>query len=88
MRGVIKLSNCRSSRFSVSGRMSAKTIRAPRNTKAFAVDTKVKEGTITSSPGWMSSNRAHISRAWVQEVVTIALGTPSVCSKKAWHLLE
>ena len=62
--------------------MSAKTIRAPRNAKAFAVDTKVKEGTMTSSPGWMSSSRAHISSACVQDVVTIALGTPSVCSKK------
>ena len=44
-----------------------KTGLAPRRTNAFTVETKVNEGMITSSPGWISSSRAAISRAWVQE---------------------
>ena len=40
-----------SSIFIVSGRISTNTIFAPRSTKASAVDTKVYEGIITSSPG-------------------------------------
>ena len=45
-------------------------IRAPRRTKALTVETKVKEGTITSSPLRQSRSSAAISRAWVQEVVS------------------
>ena len=45
-----------SSRLSVSGRMSMKTGVAPRSTTAFAVDTKVKDGKITSSPGERLAN--------------------------------
>ena len=44
---------------------------APRRTKALAVETKVKEGTMTSSPGFRFRRIAAISRAWVQEVVSI-----------------
>ena len=57
----------------MSGRMSAKTGFAPRRAKALAVETKVNDGTITSSPGLRSSSRAAISRAWVQLVVSSAL---------------
>ena len=73
--------------FNVSGRMSMNTGVAPRRAKAFIVVTNVKEGTMTSSPGWMSNNSAAISSACVQDVVRNALGTPSHCSSKAWHFL-
>jgi hypothetical protein len=47
---------------------SAKTIFAPLNTKAFAVETKVKEGTITSSPGGYQTkllpSPTHRCRRW------------------------
>ena len=72
---------------SVSGRMSAKTGRAPRSTKALMVDTKVNEGTMTSSSDFASSNKALISRAWVHDVVSKARSTPSVCSSNAWQRL-
>ena len=43
--------------------MSMKTRRAPRSTKALAVETKVNEGMMTSSPGFMSSKqRCHLQR--------------------------
>ena len=45
---------------------------APRSTNAFTVDTKVKDGTMTSSPGLMSSNSADISSACVHDVVNSA----------------
>jgi hypothetical protein len=53
--------------------------------KALMVETKVKDGTMTSSPGWISSKKAAISSAWVQEVVNKAFATPSRCSSQAWH---
>jgi len=62
--------------FGVSSPLSAKTMRAPRSTKALTVETKVKLGAITSSPGPMSARMAAISRASVQEVVSSALGMP------------
>ena len=71
-----------SSRFSVSGRMSANTGRAPRRTNAFAVETNVKAGTITSSPGSMSSRRAAISSACVHEVVRRAAGDAELLAEK------
>ncbi len=71
----------------MSGRTSQKTGLAPRRTKALTVETKVNDGTMTSSPGPMSSSRAAISSACVQEVVSSAFGTPSVCSSSAWHFL-
>ena len=56
-----------SSRFSVSGRMSTNTGPAPRSTNALAVETKVNDGMITSSPGSRSSSSAAISSAAVHE---------------------
>ena len=53
----------------VSGRMSTNTTVAPLSTKASAVDTKVNDGKITSSPGIISHKIAAISVAWVQLVV-------------------
>ena len=58
VREVMSASSRVSSRFRVSGRMSQKTGRAPRWTKALAVETKVKAGTITSSPGREIEERA------------------------------
>src|SRR5205823_8884644 len=49
-------------------------------------ETNVNDGTMTSSPGPIESRSAAISSAWVQEVVRSALATPSVCSRRAWHL--
>ena len=60
---VMAFSRRDSSMFMVSGRISTNTILAPRNTNALAVDTKVYDGMITSSPGCMSANKAAISRA-------------------------
>ncbi len=83
VRGVISRSRMASSRFKVSGRMSMKTGRAPRNTNAAAVETKVNDGTITSSPGWISSSSAAISSECVQEVVSSTLGAPKISSSSA-----
>jgi len=47
----------------------------------------VKEGMITSSPGWIFSSRADISRASVQEVVKREDRNPHLSLKKAWHFL-
>src|SRR5438094_9208508 len=87
VRGVIRRSSCVSSKFRVSGLISMKIGRAPRSTKALTVETKVKEGTITSSPGLRSRSSAAISSACVQDVVSMALGTPRVYSSKLWHFL-
>ncbi|MPM77495.1 hypothetical protein SDC9_124501 [bioreactor metagenome] len=74
--GVIADSiNC-SSMFMVSGRMSTKTIVAPLSTKASAVEEKVNEGMMTSSPGSMLAKIAAISNALVQEVVSKACLAP------------
>src|SRR6056297_1102062 len=58
-----------SSIFIVSGLISTNTILAPLNTKALAVDTKVKEGIITSSPSLISQINAAISNPAVQDGV-------------------
>ena len=50
---------------SVSGSISTNTGTAPRRTTALAVDTKVKDGMITSSPGFRSHRMAAISNAAV-----------------------
>jgi hypothetical protein len=47
--------------------MSTNTGVAPRSTKAFAVETNVKEGRMTSSPGLTPTSSAAISNAPVQE---------------------
>ena len=70
VRGVIAASISVSSMFSVSGRMSTNTGTAPRSAKALAVETNVNDGMITSSPGCRSSRSAHISSAWVHDVVS------------------
>lgn len=67
VRSVTAASTRRSSMLSVSGRMSTKTGVAPRSTKAVAVEEKVKEGMMTSSPGPTSASRAASSSAAVQE---------------------
>jgi hypothetical protein len=54
--------------------MSANTGFAPRNTNALAVDTKVNEGMMISSPSRIPQRMAAISRADVQEVVETAIG--------------
>ena len=68
--------------------MSTKTGTPPRSTKAFAVDTNVNEGMITSSPGRMSPSRAAISNAPVQECVSSALTQPTRSSSQAWQRRE
>ena len=88
VRGVMRASSRVSSMFSVSGRTSQNTGFAPRRTKALAVETKVNDGTITSSPGRTSSSSAAISSACVHDVVTSARVTPSVCSSSAPHRWE
>ncbi len=54
---------------SVSGRMSTNTGMAPLSANAFAVETKVKDGMITSSPGFRSHRSAAISSAAVHDGV-------------------
>ena len=72
---------------SVSGRMSTKTGTAPRSTAALAVDTKVNEGMMTSSPGARSNSSAAISIAAVQEWVRSAWRAPVSCSSQALQRL-
>ncbi len=40
---------------------------------------------MTSSPGWILSRMAAISRALLQEVVKSALGAPVICSRSSLH---
>ena len=48
----------------MSGRMSTNTGTAPRSTNAFAVETNVNDGMITSSPGPIADqHRGHLQRA-------------------------
>lgn len=72
---------------SVSARMSTNTGTAPRSTNAFAVETKVKDGMITSSPGTRSSRIAAISSAAVHEWVSSARALPVCSSSHAWQRL-
>ena len=71
----------------MSGRTSTNTGVAPRSTKALAVETKVNDGMITSSPGPTSVSSAAISSAAVHECVSSARGHPSRASIQAWHCL-
>ena len=80
-------STSRSSMFSVSGRMSTKTGTAPRSTAALAVDTKVNDGMMTSSPGARSNSMAAISIAAVQEWVSSACRQPTCSSIQALQRL-
>src|SRR5260370_41241069 len=61
---------------SVSRLISKKTGVAPRNTTAFAVDTKVNDGMMTSSPGARLHRSAAISSADVQDWVKSASPSP------------
>ncbi len=81
VRGPISGAIVASSTFRVSGRQSAKIGVNPCIANAFAVDTKVNEGTITSSPGRASSSSADISSAAVQELVRSA-GCAPVSSRR------
>src|SRR5262245_33874692 len=80
VRGVTAASTCDSSRFSVSGRMSTNTGRAPERTNAFAVETNVYEGMITSSPGCTSHRSAAISSPAVHDGIIRARWIP----KRSW----
>ena len=69
----------------VSCRMSTNTGVAPRSTKAFAVETKVKEGRMTSSPGPTPTSSAAISNAPVQEWVRRACRVPVISTSSRWQ---
>ena len=63
VRSVIASATAAGQRFSVSGSMSTKTGIPPRSATAFAHDTKVNEGMITSSPGPIpASSIGHLQR--------------------------
>lgn len=68
--------------FMSRGVMSAKTILAPLKANALAVEAKVYEGMITSSPGEISQSTAAISSALVHECVKSALGLRVISSSK------
>ena len=69
MRSVMRRATSAVSRPRVRSSISANTGRAPTRRMALAVDTKVKDGQITSCPGPMPRARSASSRAWVHEVV-------------------
>ena len=74
-----------SSRFRASDLISANIGFAPRKTNPLPVETNVKEGRITSSPGLMFSDKGLISGACVQEVHSKVLCPPRRFSRKAWQ---
>ena len=69
----------------MSGRMSTNTGTPPRSTNAFAVDTNVNDGMITSSPGATIESSAAISSARRARVRQQQRFAPSICSSYAWH---
>ena len=73
--------------FIVSARTSTNTNVAPANTNEFAVDEKVKDGRITSSPGFNPQRSAAISSALEPEVVSRAFLVPNLSSNHASHFL-
>ena len=81
MNEVVKIPD-RKRGFCISAAWNAMFDATPRMTNALTVDTKVKEGKMTSSPGWISSRNAIISSAWVQEVVNKAFSTPRFSSNQ------
>src|SRR4051812_2361036 len=85
VRGVIAASINVSSRFNVSGLISTNTGTARRSTTALAVETKVKDGMITSSPGSSSQRMAAISNADVHDWVSKASITLRRSFNQAWH---
>ena len=68
--------------------MSTNTGVAPRRTKALAVETNVKDGMITSSPGPTPLRIAAISSAAVHEWVSNAFRLPTRSSSHPWHCFE
>ena len=58
--------------------MSANTGRAPTRSAAFALETKVKDGQITSWSRPIPSESSASSSAWVHEVVSSARWMPSI----------
>ena len=62
---------------------STKTGTAPRATTAFATDTNVNDGTITSSPGPSSNSNMDISSAWVQDGVSRQGASPTSSANNA-----
>src|SRR5438094_874637 len=68
-------------RLNVSGSESAKTGLAPVYKAAFAVATNVSDGTITSSPGFMSSDNRIAWSAAVHELSATACLVPTVSAK-------
>ena len=82
--GVIADSIFFSSMFIVSGRRSTKTGTAPRSAIAFAHDTNVNEGKMTSSPGSMPTpSRARCS-ATVPFVTATTCSAPMKRAKSLW----
>lgn len=73
--------------FGVSFSESANTTFAPRRMKAFAVDTNVYDGIITSSPGLMFNRRAEISKEPVHEFVINVFLNLYLFSKNSSHFL-
>jgi hypothetical protein len=84
VRGVTSASSREQSRFGVCGSLSANTTLAPRRMNALAVDTKVNDGMMTSSPGPTPARIAAISNASVQEDVSSG-DSPKRSAKKRWH---
>jgi hypothetical protein len=87
VRRVMAASIFDSSIFSVSSRTSTNTGTPPRSTNALAVETKVNEGMMISSPGSIPARIAAISSAPVPECVSRALAQPLARSSHAWQRL-
>src|SRR5262245_28505716 len=76
VRGVRSASSCRVSRLKVARSTSQKTGFAPMYSTTLAVETQVKAGTITSSPGFSPSAATARCSAVVQELVATLWGAP------------
>ena len=76
VRGVMARSTASGSMQYVSGVMSTITGTAPQNSTAPAVATKVKSGTITSSPRPIPSASRATSIAWVPLVIAMPCFAP------------
>ncbi len=69
--------------FIVPGSTSTKTGTAPRRTNAFAVETNVYDGMMTSSPGVRSSRIAASSSACVHELVRSTRDDPVMAARRS-----
>jgi len=70
------------SRLKVNGSMSQKTVFAPAYSTALAVDSHVKAGTITSSPGPTPAASAAKCSAAVQELTAVENWAPTRSEKR------